>query len=69
MNTKSIKAVEEIICACSGTTKAKVQSLISQGFDIDIISRKTGAVSGCGGCEWDIAELIRLFSKVNDQID
>jgi NAD(P)H-nitrite reductase large subunit len=63
MNTKNTNASDEIICPCSGTTKGKIQSLIAQGFDADAISRKTGAISGCGGCEWDIAELIRDFSE------
>jgi bacterioferritin-associated ferredoxin len=37
------------------------------GLDIDAISRKTGALSGCGGCEWDIGEFIKLLqSQDND---
>jgi NAD(P)H-nitrite reductase large subunit len=64
MNTNNTKNSDEIICPCSGTTKAKIQSLIAQGFDADSISRKTGAISGCGGCEWDIAELIKEFAEL-----
>jgi NAD(P)H-nitrite reductase large subunit len=63
MNTNNNTA-DEIICPCSGTTKAKIQTLISQGLDADAISRKTGAISGCGGCEWDIAELIKEFDEL-----
>ena len=54
---------DEILCPCSGTTKAKIQSLLEQGFDVDAISRKTGAISGCGGCEWDIAEFAKNYSQ------
>jgi len=58
MNTNQSNLADEVICPCSGTTRAKIQSLIEQGFDAETISRKTGAISGCGGCEWDIAEMI-----------
>lgn len=64
MNTENAKPSDEIICPCSGTTKGKIQALIAQGFDADTISRKTGAISGCGGCEWDIAELINEFAEL-----
>jgi NAD(P)H-nitrite reductase large subunit len=56
-----ISAMDEIVCPCSGTTKAKILSLIEQGLDAEAISRRTGAISGCGGCEWDIAELLSAF--------
>ena len=50
---------DDIICDCSGTTRAKIESLFEQGIiDIDTISRKTGSVSGCGSCEWDIEALL-----------
>lgn len=48
---------EMIICDCSGTTVAKVTALIDEGHDLDMISRKTGAFSGCGGCEYDLQML------------
>jgi NAD(P)H-nitrite reductase large subunit len=48
---------DEIICSCSGTTRDKIISLFLEGFDAEAISRKTGAISGCGGCEWDIAQI------------
>jgi NAD(P)H-nitrite reductase large subunit len=59
--------LDEILCPCSGTTKAKIQLLLEQGFDVDAISRKTGAISGCGGCEWDIAEFIKNYSQKSIQ--
>ena len=50
---------DEVICDCSGTTRSKIDSLIEQGIDtLDGISRKTGAISGCGSCEWDIADIL-----------
>jgi NAD(P)H-nitrite reductase large subunit len=48
-----------IICHCSGTTKEKIKALIGNGItDLDDISRKTGACSGCGACEHLIRQLI-----------
>jgi bacterioferritin-associated ferredoxin len=61
MNTTNTNDPDEILCPCSGTKRSKIQSLIEQGFDADTISRKTGAISGCGGCEWDIAEMVEDF--------
>ncbi len=55
---------DEILCECSGTTRKKIESLVEQGIDdIDGISRKTGAVSGCGSCEWDIDEVLEELKK------
>lgn len=58
MNTKHTNIVDEIMCPCSGTKRSNIQSLFEQGKDMDAISRSTGAISGCGGCEWDIAQLL-----------
>lgn len=59
MTDKSATNLDEVICDCSGTTRAKIYSLIEQGIvDADTISRKTGAISGCGSCEWDIESIL-----------
>ncbi len=55
--------LDEIICPCSGTTRKKVLSLFDQGMDVESISRYTGALSGCGGCEWDIAQSIEQYKQ------
>jgi len=44
----------EVMCYCSGTRRNQIRELFLQGKDKDAISRWTGALSGCGGCEWDI---------------
>ena len=49
---------DHVICPCSGTTHGQIERLEAQGLDLDAISRKTGALTGCGGCEWDIADLL-----------
>jgi NAD(P)H-nitrite reductase large subunit len=59
MADNSTEDLDEVICDCSGTTRAKIYSLIEQGIvDADTISRKTGAISGCGSCEWDIESIL-----------
>ena len=63
MTTNHIPAPNEVLCLCSGTTRENIQSLFEQGMDLDAISRYTGAVSGCGGCEWDIADFLKQLSE------
>jgi NAD(P)H-nitrite reductase large subunit len=29
----------------------------------EAISRRTGALSGCGGCEWEIADMLKAFAE------
>jgi NAD(P)H-nitrite reductase large subunit len=69
MNTKNDDPADEVMCPCSGTKRGYIQSLFEQGMDIDAISRWTGAVSGCGGCEWDIAEFLLQLeqNKINQK--
>jgi len=50
---------QEIICHCSGTSKETIKALLSSNItDLDEISRRTGACSGCGSCESSVLELI-----------
>jgi len=57
MNTEHA-SLDEIMCNCSGTTRGHIQSLFKQGMDLDAISRWTGALTGCGGCEWDVVDFL-----------
>ncbi|AFJ01231.1 NAD(P)H-nitrite reductase [Methylophaga frappieri] len=61
---------DEILCDCSGTTRGKILSLVAQGIvDTDTISRKTGCISGCGSCEWDIEILLdEAIENLNRQV-
>ncbi|BBL70915.1 hypothetical protein MoryE10_15210 [Methylogaea oryzae] len=44
-----------MLCPCSGTRKSKILALYQQGVtDLESISLRTGACSGCGGCEADM---------------
>ncbi|MBZ0105871.1 MAG: (2Fe-2S)-binding protein [Sulfuricella denitrificans] len=59
METKPSCSVDQVMCHCSGTKRGYIQSLFEQGMDIQAISRWTGALSGCGGCEWDIGDYLK----------
>jgi bacterioferritin-associated ferredoxin len=63
MTIENQDAPDEVICACSGTTRADVARLFKEGLDADGISRRTGAISGCGGCEWDITEILKTLTE------
>ena len=59
---------DEVICHCSGTTKAKIKQLIEKGCDdLDQISRASGAASGCGSCDVDIENLCAEQSALTDK--
>jgi len=51
------------MCHCSGTRRDNIKSLFEQGMDMNAISRWTGALSGCGGCEWDIAAFLKELAE------
>lgn len=58
-NNTSPTEQQDIICSCTGTTKAKVNQLIAKGYDdLDKISSATGASTGCGSCDILILELL-----------
>ena len=66
MPTNQLQPAEDVICQCSGTTRGYIEKLVKQGLDLDEISQRSGALTGCGGCEWDIAELVKaLGAKQN----
>jgi len=62
MDTTDNKPADEIMCHCSGTKRDNIQNLFEQGMDMYAISRWTGALSGCGGCEWDIADFLKQLA-------
>ncbi|HNV88550.1 MAG TPA: (2Fe-2S)-binding protein [Methylotenera sp.] len=66
MNTINTNLDDEIMCSCSGTTRGEIQSLFKEGLDIDAISRRTGALSGCAGCEWDIAQFLKALADATE---
>lgn len=67
MSENSIPPEDEVMCTCSGTTRGQIQALFEQGLDMDGISRKTGALTGCGGCEWDIDDFLKSLQEADGQ--
>jgi len=62
MSTQNDSTADEVMCQCSGTTRAEIQKYFERGMDMEQISQWTGALSGCGGCEWDIADFLKCLS-------
>ena len=60
---ESTAPADVVMCHCSGTKRDNIQSLFEQGLDMNAISRWTGALSGCGGCEWDIAQFLKELAE------
>ena len=58
-------ADDEVMCLCTGTKRGQIQQLFLDGFTQEEISRKTGVLSGCAGCEWDIAQFLKQLSEQN----
>lgn len=49
----------QVICFCTGTTKAQIKELMANGMDsCEKIALQTGAGTGCGGCDYLIEELL-----------
>jgi NAD(P)H-nitrite reductase large subunit len=65
--TNQLQPVDEVICQCSGTTRGYIEKMVQQGLDVDEISQRSGALTGCGGCEWDIAELVKALGAQQNQ--
>jgi bacterioferritin-associated ferredoxin len=57
---------DEVMCTCSGTTRGQIYDLVMQGKDIEMISRKTGAKTGCGGCDWDIEVFVNALNEAKN---
>ncbi|MEN9757207.1 MAG: hypothetical protein RL755_1394 [Pseudomonadota bacterium] len=58
---------DDVICYCSGTTKEQIKNLITtKGMnELDLISRATGACSGCGACDVEINYLLAEYGQLN----
>ncbi len=67
MTTNLSQSADDVICICSGTKRGYIEKLVQQGLDVDAISQRSGALTGCGGCEWDIVELVKALSTQKNQ--
>ena len=66
MDTNHTDPEDEVMCHCSGTKRNNIQNLFEQGMDMDAISNWTGVLTGCGGCEWDIADFLKELAARQD---
>ncbi|MGB4498665.1 MAG: (2Fe-2S)-binding protein [Methylococcaceae bacterium] len=50
---------EPLLCYCTRTTAEKILDLIEQGKNsLEEIINTTGATTGCGGCDYEVAKLV-----------
>lgn len=63
MDSEKNQTSDQVMCHCSGTKRGVIRQLAEQGKDLQAISRWTGALSGCGGCEWDIADFLKELAE------
>ena len=59
MNNSHPNQQKEVICFCTGATKAQIKEQMDNGMDtFDKIANQTGAGTGCGSCDYLIVELL-----------
>ena len=59
---------EPPLCYCTGTTAAKILDLIEQGKNsLEEIINTTGATTGCGGCDYEVAKLVEQELNKKEQ--
>ena len=64
MSEQTDNPADEIMCACSGTTRGQIYELVMQGKDFEAISRWTGVNTGCSGCEWDVQVFVNALIEM-----
>lgn len=64
MAEKDNNLLDEVMCFCSGTKRSQIKRMFEEGLNQEAISRRTGAVSGCAGCEWEVAAFLRELAEV-----
>lgn len=54
---------DEVMCTCTGTKRSLIRDLHAKGMDMEAISRYSGAIAGCGGCEWEITTYLKWLDE------
>lgn len=54
---------DDIMCECSGTKRSDIERMFFDGLDLKAISSKSGALTGCGGCEYEIESYVNALAK------
>lgn len=63
MTTLENEDADEVMCLCSGTTRGEIVDMVRAGMNLEAISRRTGALSGCAGCEWELEQLFNALQQ------
>ena len=69
MTIKIYNDPDDVICSCSGTKRRDIKRLFLEGADQAAISQRTGALTGCAGCEWDIGEYLHELTEEVSQAE
>jgi bacterioferritin-associated ferredoxin len=56
---------DEIMCECTGTKRSDIERMYFDGLDLDKISSKTGVMTGCGGCEWEVESYLEALAETD----
>jgi len=67
MDKNNPEPEDDVMCHCSGTRRSMIKNQFELGKDIQAISDWTGALTGCGGCEWDIADFLKALAEQPSQ--
>ena len=58
---------DRIVCFCHSVKFHQILAVIKNGkCTLAEIQNETLASTGCGGCEWDVTEILEQFSKKVD---
>ena len=59
--------LDKIVCECFGVTNGQVQDAVKEGAStLEEVAEKTGAGTGCGGCNDDLQRLVDFFVAERD---
>ncbi len=56
---------DEIMCDCTGVKRSDIERMFFEGLDMDAISSRTGIMTGCGGCEWDVESYLEALAATD----
>lgn len=58
--TDGLPAADAMICFCHSVTARQILFEIGQGAEtLEDIQDRTRAATGCGGCKWDVLDLLK----------
>lgn len=59
--------LNKIVCECFGVTNGQIRDAVWEGATtLEEVAEKTGAGTGCGGCNDDLQRLVDFFATERD---